>query len=176
MDRQFIQISEIMSRKPVTVQLGSTVAKSAEVMAQYRVGSLVVMDREVIVGLVTAHDIIFKVVAQNKDPSSLLIDDVMSKSVISISPEKTVEDAMAIINENDIKQLPVVQRNQLVGFITMKDILRIEPTLMDIAIDTIRSEEHRRKEYLETIASRGGFVEVDELLDLNKSSDDSDED
>lgn len=164
MDKQFIQISEIMSKKPVTVNVGSTVTESAEVMDKFRVGSLVVMDRELVVGIITAHDMIYKVVARNKDPSSTLIDDLMSKRVISISPEKTVEDAMNIINTNDIKQIPVIQMNKLVGFLTMKDILRIEPVLMDLAIDTIRSEEHKRKNYLNTISDNSGFVEVDEII------------
>ncbi len=165
MDRQFIQISEIMSPKPVLVNAGSTITKAAEIMGQFQVGSLVVMEREKIVGLMTAHDVIFKVVAKSKDPSTSIVDEVMSKRVISISPEKTVQDAMQIINENDIKQMPVTQMGKLVGFITMKDILRIEPTLMDMAIDTIRSEEHKRKEYLEGLADRGAFVEVDEILE-----------
>lgn len=164
MDKQFIQIAEIMSQKPVTVEIGSTVAKSAEIMATYRVGSLVVMKGEEIKGMITAHDMVYKVLAQDKDPSIILIDNIMSKSVISISPEKTVEDAMQLLNENDIKQLPVTQANKLVGFITMKDILRIEPTLMDLAIDSIRSEEHQRKEYLHNIADPTHSSDINRLL------------
>lgn len=171
MDRKFIQISEIMSQNPVTVEKGSSVAKAAEVMAKYRVGSLVVMDQDDVVGIVTAHDIIFKVVSLNKNPSSLLIDDVMSNGVISVTPNNFVNEVMHLLNENDIKQVPVILKDKLVGFVTMKDILRIEPTLVDMAIDTFRSEEQQRKVYLEQAVQRSGFVDVDKLINEEPEDD-----
>ena len=173
MDRQFIKISEIMSQNPVTVEKGSSVSDAAEVMSRFRVGSLVVMDQDVIAGIVTAHDMIFKVVSQNKNPSSILIDEIMSKGAINASPEDSVDKVMCLLNENDIKQVPVVVREKLVGFVTMKDILRIEPTLMDMAIDTLRSEEQQRKVYLERAAQRSGCVDVDNIINA-EPEDDSD--
>ena len=173
MDRQFIQISEIMSQNPVTVEKGSSVSEAAGVMAKFRVGSLVVMDQDLIAGMVTAHDMIFKVISQDKNPSSVLIDEIMSKGAINASPENSVDEVMTILNENDIKQVPIVVREKLVGFVTMKDILRIEPTLMDMAIDTLRSEEQQRKVYLERAAQKSGFVDVDKLIN-SEPEDDSD--
>ena len=162
-----------MSQNPVTVELGSSVAKAAEVMARFRVGSLVVMNQDLIAGMVTAHDIIFKVISKDKNPSSVLIDEIMSKGAINASPDDSVDKVMALFNENDIKQVPIVVREKLVGFVTMKDILRIEPTLMDMAIDTLRSEEQQRKVYLERAAQKSGFVDVDKLIN-DEPEDDSD--
>ncbi|MGM5481400.1 MAG: CBS domain-containing protein [Nanobdellota archaeon] len=154
-----MQVSEIMTRKPVIVQKGTTVRKAAEIMKRYNVGSVPVLDGKKVVGFFTGDDMVFKILAEGKDPKKTLVDEIMIQDVISIIPQDNVQKAMEIMSQHDIKRLPVIDStNNLVGFVTVKDILRIEPTMMDIAIERLRFSEERRQDEIQK------FVDEDDLL------------
>ncbi|MFP4118599.1 MAG: CBS domain-containing protein [Candidatus Woesearchaeota archaeon] len=154
-----MQVSEIMTRKPVVIQKGTSIKKAAETMKRFNVGSVPVLDKRKVVGFFTGDDMVFKVLAEGKVPSKTLVDEIMIQDVISITPASTVKEAMEMLAENDIKRLPVIDKEKnLVGFVTIKDILRIEPTMMDLAIEKIRFDEDRRQEAIRK------YVEQDDIL------------
>ena len=62
----------------------------------------------------------------------------MNKNVISIDPSSDVYDAMLLMNKEDLRRLPVVLNNQCIGLITLKDILKIQPTLLELMVDRIK--------------------------------------
>ena len=162
LESEHLQIGEFMTKNPVSIQLGGTVALAAQKLSQYRVGSLVVLNEtKDLVGIFTSLDIVYDVVAKGKNPKDVLVDDILISNIVSISPEKTIQDAMTLMSQNDIRQLVVLVGNRLVGFVTMKDILRIEPSLVDIAVDSFRAEEKLRQNLLEKLAQ-------DPTLDVEK--------
>lgn len=141
-----LQISEIMTRNPVIVNKGSTIKEAAELMKRYNVGCVPVVNQKKVVGFFTGDDMVFKVLAKGKNPMETYVDDIMIEDLISITPQASVREAMKTLSEYDVKRLLVIDNtSNLVGFVTIKDILRIEPALMDIAVEKIRFNEEKRQ-------------------------------
>lgn len=161
--RDFIQVSEVMTRRPVVIASGKTVVEAASLMRKHVIGSLLVMNDKTLEGIFTLDDIVYKAVAESKCCSDLKIEEIMSTDIISVKPTDDVSDAMELMNENNIKQLPVISDGELVGFLTVKDILRIEPAMIDLTIEQVRLQEEHRQRHIQKIVEKEGF-DIDEDL------------
>jgi len=132
-------VMEIMTRDPVTAPPDLTVDKAAALMRERGVGSLLVVDGESAIGILTERDIVTKVVAPNRSPASIRIREVMTSPVISVPPHEDVEEAARKMSARRIRRLPVVQDGKLVGVITENDILRLLPDLVEITREQARA-------------------------------------
>jgi len=122
-------VRQIMNRDVVIAKPEATLKEASEVMAKFHIGSLVISDGEKIFGIITSSDII-KAIASGKDVEKTLIGNIMTKNVITIEPDKDIEEAVDLMVQNKIKKLPVVDQGRLVGIITASDIFTIEPRLL----------------------------------------------
>jgi CBS domain-containing protein len=75
------------------------------------------------VGIITERDIIFRVVAQNRGPFKVTLRDIMSAPIITIDEDKSVEEAMALLNKHKINRLPVVHDSSIIGIVTTGTIV-----------------------------------------------------
>lgn len=153
----YLQVQEIMSTRPISVLLTATIQDVAKVMKKYRVSSVIVVDNNKgLVGLVTVNDIVRKVVA-----NGLSLDDsitsIMTKEVITVDATRDVTEVMRLFSQDSIRQAPVVDGKQLVGYITLKDILRYEPALLDIAVQGLRQKEESRQEVIDRMMDETDF-------------------
>ena len=82
-------------------------------------------------GIITEWDIMSKVVALDLDPNKVLLSDIMSVNVINVDPRTPTEKVAEIMNDRNIRRLPVVENGKIVGVVTSKDILRIFKDYMD---------------------------------------------
>ncbi|MCA9478570.1 MAG: CBS domain-containing protein [Nanoarchaeota archaeon] len=146
MDHTNIPIAEVMTKRPVSVKTGDAVDTAAQMMLKYQVSSVLVMNKKELLGVITSDDITYKVVAEKKDPLAIKVDEIMATSLITIDPMSSLQDAMRKLSENDIRQLPVISKGVLAGLITIKDVIRHEPTLVDMMVENIRFEEQQRQE------------------------------
>ena len=140
-----IKVCDAMTEQPVTISPTATITQCAQLMAKERVGALLVKNKEQLVGIVTDRDIVKKVVAADKKPSTVKASDIMETSLITISPEKDIFDAIKMMRDYDVRHLPVIDRSKFLGLITMKDVLKIEPDLFDILVEKIDIREAERK-------------------------------
>ncbi|MFT4250256.1 MAG: cyclic nucleotide-binding/CBS domain-containing protein [Candidatus Woesearchaeota archaeon] len=138
-------VGELMTHKPVSIPGSVSVQDAARIMSEKSVGSLLVVEENELLGILVRADIIREVVAYGKDASSVLVEDVMTQEVLVISPEKDVLDALRFMAEHDIRTLPVLQGEELVGFITAKDILKVNPELFELLSETYVLREEKRK-------------------------------
>lgn len=122
-------VSEVMNRDVVTIKGELTVKKASEIMMKYGIGSLIVIEGAKIAGMLTEGDVV-KSIAQDKNPENTLIEDVMSKKVITIEPDKKIEDAVDLMVKNKIKKLPVVENGKIKGILSVTDIAVVEPKLI----------------------------------------------
>ncbi|MBU5537276.1 MAG: CBS domain-containing protein [Candidatus Aenigmatarchaeota archaeon] len=122
-------VNEIMNRNVVVVKKDATIKEASEVMSKLDISSLVVVEGDKIVGILTNTDIV-RSVAQNKQPESTLVEEMMTSKVITIEPDKKIEDAVDLMLENKIRELPVVENNKIKGIITVTDIAVAEPKLI----------------------------------------------
>lgn len=137
-------VRDIMTTSPVSIEDFATAKDCAELMASREVGSLIVLNKKVFQGIITEQDLVVKVVASGVDPSKILVKDIMTKAknIISIESGRSVYTAMVLMNNNDVRRLPVIDDGILKGIVTMKDIFGIEPDLLDNMFEFI-PEEHK---------------------------------
>jgi CBS domain-containing protein len=117
-------VEEVMTRNVVTIDCNKTVIDACEVYSKNKVGCLVVMDNNIIVGIVTERDTIERVILQNKDPKKTKVREIMSQNIKTIHALTPLEKAAQIMKENNIKKLPVVLNNEIVGIVTETDLSR----------------------------------------------------
>jgi len=138
-----MQVKQAMTRNVLVTSPDFSVRSAAKVMAEQRVGSLVVQQDNKIVGIITELDIIWKVVANDKDPNITTVGEVMSKKVITIRADQTLEEASALMVEHKIKKLPVLEKDKLVGIITATDLISVQPKMIEILANLLLFEEKK---------------------------------
>lgn len=148
MDKTEIPVQDVMTRKPITVKSGQSVNFASKQMKKYGISSVLITKSKELVGIITSEDLVYNVLAQKVDPLKLTVDDIMETNLVTISPHVSLQRAMDMLVDNDIKQLPVINNGALVGLVTLKDVIRFEPTLVDLMVENIRFEEQQRQEMI----------------------------
>ncbi|MFP3908494.1 MAG: CBS domain-containing protein [Archaeoglobaceae archaeon] len=120
-----IQVKEVMTREVVTSTKDISLLNASRKMIKYGVGSIIVVEDNHTLGVVTERDILTKVVARNKVPNKVKLEEIMSSPTITVTPNKSVREASEIMQKKGIRRLPVVEDNNLVGIITDNDILSV---------------------------------------------------
>jgi CBS domain-containing protein len=106
------------------VQPDQTVIEAAGYMVECKVGAVPVLDGTTLVGVFSERDIMSKVVTRGRDPLTTRIREVMSTELRTLAPESSCEDAMVIMQAHGIRHLPVCDGSTLVGFLSLRDLLR----------------------------------------------------
>lgn len=159
-----IPVKEVMTRDVCTVKKNDSVHNLAKKMVEYGVGSAVVIDNRIPVGIVTEKDLISKIVAKNKVPDKVTVEEVMSQPVITIKPSTSLRDAAEIMMKKGIRRLPVVDDSgNLIGIITDNDILSVSLDLGEFA--SLLTQD--AVGYPEKIESFGGPVIEHEEEDIS---------
>jgi CBS domain-containing protein len=122
-----------------------TIAEAVAEMNKKRIGCIVIMDSGRITGIFTERDVLSRVVGADLDPKTVRVADVMTKDVHTIPPETTVEQTMELFAERRCRHIPVVDKGQLKGLISIGDISRW-------VADTSKAEADHLKNYIS-----GGF-------------------
>lgn len=91
-----------------TVEPEATVLRAAMVMNEHRIGGLVVVEGERIVGMFTERDVLQKVVAQQRDPAATRVADIMSTEVVCCTPQTSIDEARMAMKNRRIRRLPVI--------------------------------------------------------------------
>ncbi|MBS3165236.1 CBS domain-containing protein [Candidatus Woesearchaeota archaeon] len=139
------QVGDAMTKKPITVPPSITVEECARIMAEKHIGSMIIIEKGRAKGIVTEQDIVRKVIAPGKSPAKTPLGDIMVTELVTVAPDSDVYDALVLMREHNIRHLPVVHKDEMVGFLTMKDVLKIEPQLFELLVDKfeLREEGHK---------------------------------
>ncbi len=117
-----MKVSEVMTKNLVTVSAISNAADAAKKMLEENVGTVLATDKGQLKGIVTDRQIATKVIGAGKDASKIKVSDFMTKNPVTCSPEMEICGAARIIRENKYRRIPVVEREKLVGIISIADI------------------------------------------------------
>ena len=140
-----VRVRDAMTRNPVTVTPDASIKKCAEIMEGNKVGSLVIKKNGSLFGVIKERDIVRSVVLDNHDAEKELVENYMIKKVITITPDVDIYEALLVMRDEDVRMLPVLDGNKLVGLLTVKDILKIEPALFELLAEKlILKEEHNK--------------------------------
>jgi CBS domain-containing protein len=125
------KVSEIMIREVISVSPALNIIDCAREMADKEVGCLIVKENGNLLGIVTEQDLARKALAKGVSPDKP-VSDIMSRDMKYIEPDRDIQDAMQLMGNNEIKHLPVISKGELVGIVTSKDIIQIQPGLIDL--------------------------------------------
>ena len=118
------QLLDQKGREILSIDPSATVFDAVAKMAEKDVGSLVVMDDDEIVGMITERHYARNVVLKGKTSPAMPISDIMERNVVVVQPEQSVEQCMAIMTDKRIRHLPVVDGEKLIGVISIGDLVK----------------------------------------------------
>jgi len=133
---------DFMSHKVVTVTPNMTIKEAAKLMNSHRVGGVPVCEGERLVGLLTERDIMLRVIALDRRPSSLKVKSVMQSPLKATG--KKFEDLSSLarkMHEHDISKIPIIDKGRLIGIVTNKDIVAHAPDLLDTFIERLAASD-----------------------------------
>ena len=125
MTQQEAKVNEIMVKAVMSVDLNTNVKDCAKAMAKRGVSSAVITQAGAAIGIVTERDLVSKVLADAVDPRNVLVRDIMSTPLITVSPNALMTEAASMMAEYRVRRLVVIDRTgAMVGIITTGDIAR----------------------------------------------------
>ncbi len=140
-----IKVGDVMTKRFISVTPDLSIMAAAKTIVNKRVGSLIVKSApQVLKGIVTEGDIMVAV-AKGLDTKKTSVSKIMTKKVVGIGPSKDIYDALLVMKRKEVRWLPVLIDHNVIGLLTEKDILKIQPDLFDIAIQNVRISEEEEK-------------------------------
>jgi CBS domain-containing protein len=119
-------IREVMTSNPCTIDADKPISYAAKMMRDEDVGLAPVVEGDRLVGTLTDRDIAIRVVAEGHDPDSTKVKDVASKDVVTIDPQQSLDEALRLMAEHQVRRLPVVEEDgRVVGVVAQADVARL---------------------------------------------------
>jgi CBS domain-containing protein len=143
-----MRISEIMTRDPELVDPNSSIRDAAMRMKNEDIGALPIGENDRLIGMVTDRDIAIRAVAEDRDPSSTSVRDVMSEKIYYCFEDDDIEDAARCMAENQVRRLPILNRDKrLTGIVSLADIAQTGEECERVALEGVSepSNEARRE-------------------------------
>ncbi len=163
------KVVDAMTTRPIVAEEFMSIQECACLMKKHGIGSLLIKARGKVKSLVTEKDIIHKAIVNALDVRQTPIGEIADKIRVTISPNRDIVEALNVMRENDVRHLPVMDSGKIMGFITMKDILKIEPQLFELIAEKFELREESSKPV--NLGSKEGLCEncgefSEDLLEL----------
>lgn len=117
-------VKDYMNRNLVTIDIGASALVVSKLMAKEGTGYIIILEKGQPIGIVTERDLVMKVMAEEKDSSTVKVSDIMSTPLITVDLDATVEDAVKTMAKHKIRRLPVVRGNIIYGIFTTRDLTK----------------------------------------------------
>jgi len=115
-------VRDMMTKDLITCSPDETLAQAAQKMASGDIGCCPVVENGQLVGVITDRDITVRAVARGLDPNSQHVREMMSTNLVTVTPDTSVEDACRLMMDYQVRRLPVVEGNRLVGMVSLADL------------------------------------------------------
>jgi CBS domain-containing protein len=126
-----VLVRDIMNSPVVSASPNDTIHDIAKKMKEGNIGSIVIMEKDKPVGIVTDWDIVSNAIVNDTKPSQIKAKDVMQE-IYTIESEESITEAARMLRKHNIKRLGVVYKNRLVGIISSSDVIAVTPDLVEI--------------------------------------------
>ncbi len=153
-----IKVGDIMTRSFISVKPDVSLLDCAKKMVKKRVGSLILEENGQLKGIITEGDIIWAMTKKSRrDLEKIKASQIAPKKLVTIKPSADLYQALQKMKKTKYRWLPVTINKNIIGFLTLKDILRIEPGLFDVASEIMQIREEQDK--LKRVKSGEKFTE-----------------
>lgn len=153
------KVCDAMTKQPITISPDATLQECARIMSDKHVGTLIVKKKDELAGVITEQDIVRKSVIDNDKPSVRTAGEIMESNLHTIEPHMDVYEALASMREKNIRHLPVMSNDEMVGLLTLKDVLKIQPQLFDLLVEKFELREEENKP-INKPEDSGGICEI----------------
>ena len=121
-------VAQVLKSKPdqtiYTITPAASVFDAVKLMAEKNIGALMVIEGEKIVGLITERDYARKIVLMARSSKETPVGDIMTSQVMYVRPDQTSEECMALMTENRLRHLPVMDKGKLAGVVSIGDLVK----------------------------------------------------
>jgi len=117
-----LKVREIMTKDVAYVNPMANITEAAQIMQKHNIGSVPVCDKSGVVGIITDRDIVIRNVAHGENPQNTIVKDVMTSNVTTVTPDMDIKQVSEIMSQSQIRRLPVVENNMIVGIVALGDI------------------------------------------------------
>lgn len=125
-----VAIGDLMTRNFAAIKPSDSLFKSSKEMINKKVNSLLVTNGKKLLGIITARDILWAITKKrNLDLKKIIVMDIATKKVAVIKPSADISQALNKMKQYGFRRLPVLSKGRLVGMLTLKDILKVDPNL-----------------------------------------------
>lgn len=157
-----VKVGDIMTRDFIAINPNLGLQDAAKIMIKKRVGSLILRERGRLRGLLTERDIIWAMTKKSSEElKTIKVGDLAKKKVTTIKPSADLHEALQKMRKSKYRWLPVISGGNIIGFLTLKDILRVQPELFEIAHahGAFQIKEEREKlKRKESRMQEGGWI------------------
>lgn len=116
-------VRHVMTEEPKTLSASMSAADAAAMMANFDIGSILVIgDSNELAGIVTDRDIVIRVVAKRDDPLQVTLGDIATRLTVEVSPDTELADASKMMADHKVRRLPVTKNGDLVGIVSLGDV------------------------------------------------------
>ena len=115
-------VRDTMTANPRSITPGDPIVEAARLMRDEDIGSLPVTEEGRLVGMVTDRDIAVRVIAEGKSPESTTVGEVLSRDPVAAEPEQDLDEALRLMAQHQVRRLPVVEEDRLVGILAQADV------------------------------------------------------
>ncbi len=153
-----VLVADVMTRDPIGVKPDTNLLECARKMVKKRVGSLLLMEKKRLVGIISRKDILWAMIKKSKkDLRDIKAIDISPRKIAAIKPDDSIKQALEKMKKYKFRTLPVIKDKELYGFVTVRDILSFSPGFYP-EIDEfaqIREESKKLKRLKKTKAKPG---------------------
>lgn len=133
------QILKVKGSSVLSIQPDATVYDALKLMAEKNVGTLLILEKGKLVGILSERDYARKVILKGKSSLNTPVRDIMTQRVMFVRPEQTVEECMALMTEKHIRHLPVLAGDQVVGIVSIGDLVKASIEEKDFMIKQLEN-------------------------------------
>lgn len=121
-----------------TISPNKTVYQALEFMAEKDVGALLVTEGDKVMGIFSERDYARKIILKGKSSVNTTISQLMVKEVIYVTPNQSIDDCMALMTENRIRHLPVIENDKLIGLVSIGDVVSHIISIQEFKINELK--------------------------------------
>jgi CBS domain-containing protein len=138
-----VLVRDVMSKDVKVVRSDTTIKEAVATMNKFNIGSIIVMQSDKPVGIITERDVLRRIIELSLAPETQTARHVMTSPITTINETASIEEAAKLMAKKKIKRLPVINDGKLVGILTYTDIVFKVPTLLSVLEEIVRP--YRRK-------------------------------